>query len=190
MTDNHDQPPVPEAPQPLPGQQFPAAILPRSEHPAGQHPGEQHPSEPFPVIGPSSRPFPMPGPVPVATGPFPQPYHPPQPRRPRNKPVIILASLAVAFFMAMGAFAALWLIEQGDHKGTSSELQTVQGNLTRTADELKTAQQQKSQADVEKQRALRDAEAAKPCLDAAKALVRAFSDEEADKHYEAMIQKC
>jgi uncharacterized protein (DUF3084 family) len=120
----------------------------------------------------------------------PQPYHPPLPRKPRNKSVIILTTLAIAFFLGTGTFAALWLVEQGDHKGTSSELQTVQGNLTKTADELTTAQTQKTQADLEKQRALRDADASKPCLDAAKALIRAFSEEEAEKQYDAMVQKC
>jgi hypothetical protein len=196
MTENHDQPPVPEAPQPLPGQQFPAAILPQSDYGTAPHPtvnlpqSESFPaSGPFPVTGPPSGPFPVAGP-PSEPFPVPQPYYPPQPGKPRNKPVIILTTLAILFFLGMGAFAALWLVEQGDHKGTNSELQTVQGNLTKTADELKTAQAQKTQADLEKQRALRDAEANKPCLDAAKGLIRALSDEEADKQYEAMIQKC
>jgi hypothetical protein len=201
MTDNHDQPAVPGAPQPLPGQQFPAAILPQSDygtapHPTGPYPGGPQPtvnlpqSEPFPASGPPSGPFPAAGPPSEPFPAAPQPNYPPQPRKPRNKPVIILTTLAIVFFFGTGTFAALWLVEQGDHKGTSSELQTVQGNLTKTADELKTAQAQKTQADLEKQRVLRDAEATKPCLDAAKALIRAFSEEEADKQYEVMIQKC
>jgi hypothetical protein len=183
MTDNQDQRPGPEAPHPFPGQQYPAAILPQSgyrtePHPSGPQPAVTFPQNgPLPAAGPPSEPFPV----------VPQPCHQP---RTRNKPVIILAALAAALFLAMGTFAALWLVEQGDHKATSSELQTVQGNLTKTADELRTAQQQKSQADSEKQRALRDAEATKPCLDAAKALVRAFTDEEADKQYDVMIQEC
>jgi pentatricopeptide repeat protein len=84
----------------------------------------------------------------------------------------------------------LWLTEQGDHKGTSSELQTVKDNLAKTKDELKTSQDEKDKAVAARQRAERDAENSKDCLTAAKGLVRASSEEEADKLFDEMIDAC
>nr|WP_157527529.1 hypothetical protein [Kibdelosporangium sp. MJ126-NF4] len=99
--------------------------------------------------------------------------------------------LAIVFFLGTGAFATLWLVEQGDHKGTTSELETVRANLTKTADELRSAQQARSQADTEKQRAQRDMENVKPCLDSAKRFAQgAFSEAEAEKRFDDLMLNC
>lgn len=210
MTENQDRPPVTDEPAPpFPGQQFPAAVLPTSGYPAAGDgraepaagapvttepvfPQQFPPSQPFQAIDPPSQPFPVLGPpsqpVPVL-GPPSQPL-PAAQAKPRNRATTVFAVLAVVFFLGAGAFAALWLVEQGNHKGTSSELGTVRADLTKTADELKSAEQARSQAESAKQSTQRDLERTKPCLDSAKRLVRALTDAEAEKQYDEMMLNC
>ena len=166
MTENQDRPPVTEGPSPFPGQQFPAAVLPTSEYPAA---GD---GQPEPVVFPPSGPFPAVQP------------------KPRSRATTVLTVLAVVFFLGTGAFAALWLVEQGDHKGTTSQLETVRTDLTKTSDDLKNAEQARSQAESAKQRTQRDIEHTKPCLDSAKRFVRALTEADAEKQYDDMLLNC
>jgi uncharacterized protein (DUF3084 family) len=118
------------------------------------------------------------------------PTYQPAPAKPRNKAVITLTIAVVLLFLTSGALGTLWLVEQGNHKGTTSELQTVKNNLGKTTDELKTAQDEAAKSNVDKQRTIRDMENNKPCLDAAKAYVRSLSEAEANKNYDNLIKAC
>jgi uncharacterized protein (DUF3084 family) len=118
------------------------------------------------------------------------PMFPPAPRKPRNKPVMILTIAVVFFVLAAGALGTLWLVEQGNHKGTTSELQTVKDNLAKTKDELKTVQSDKDAALAARQRLERDAENSKPCITTAKAFIRATSAADADKLFDQLIDNC
>ncbi|ONI76074.1 hypothetical protein ALI144C_35845 [Actinosynnema sp. ALI-1.44] len=192
MPDDQDRPSVSEQPPPSPGQQFPAAVLPTSDY---QSSGDSKP--PTHNSGPTHlEPFSPSGSIPAQPAiDVAQQFPPSQPfpttqSTPRNKVMTALIVLAVIFFLGTGAFAALWLVEQGDHKGTTSELQTVRADLTKTADELKGAQQARSQSEADKQRLQRDVEHAKPCLDSAKRFVRALTDADADKQFDEMMINC
>jgi hypothetical protein len=159
--------------EPLPGERYPAAVLPG---------GEYHPSGPIPVLPPPSGPFPAQAP--------PSMYPAPRPRKPRNKPVMILTVALVFFVLASGALGTLWLVEQGNHKGTSSELQTVRDNLTKTQNDLKATRESEANASNAQHKAERDAEINKPCLDAARAFIRATNAADAQKRWDAMIDVC
>jgi hypothetical protein len=147
--------------RPVPGEQFPAAVLPQSE------------------FGPKP-------PAVVHTGPPP----PGVPSAPRNKPMITLAVLAVLFFLTTTAFGAMWAIEQSDHKGTDSELRTVRDNLSKTTTELENARSLYSEATSDKLRVESNIKALQACVDAADAYLKATNEQDADKHYGAMLAEC
>lgn len=160
--------------QPLPGDQVPAAVLPQSPYAATT---PQTPPQGMPVQHPS-------GPLPTAA------YPAPAPRKPRNKPAIVMTALAIVFLLAAGAFGALWLVEQGDHKGTNSELQTVRSNLSKTTKQLEDTEKERASAVADKQRAEQSSAATKPCLDAAKATIRALTEDEFRKNFQEMVKQC
>ncbi|RSM74347.1 hypothetical protein DMH04_40095 [Kibdelosporangium aridum] len=160
--------------QPLPGDQFPAAVLPQSPYVTTD---PQTPSQGAPVQHPS-------GPLPTVA------YPAPAPRKPRNKPAIVMTVLAIVFFLASGAFGALWLVEQGDHKGTNSELQTVRSNLSKTTKQLEDTERERAGAVSDKQRAEQNSAATKPCLDAAKGTIRSISEDEFRKNFQEMVKQC
>jgi hypothetical protein len=169
-------PSVPPAPavaysnEPVPGQQFPAAVLPGTDY-------DQHPSGPFPV--PHSEPFPVQQPPPMYV-----------PRKPRNKPVLVLSIAAVFFFLSTAALGTLWLIEKGDHKSTANELSSTQNSLTKTKDDLKSAEGREQAANVERQKTLKDIQAMQPCFNAAKAFLRASNEADANKAFDQLIDAC
>ncbi|MCE7005587.1 hypothetical protein LWC34_22565 [Kibdelosporangium philippinense] len=168
---NTAQQPVDTEWLPLPGEQFPAAVLPQSPYQEQQTPYQEtnpYLSGPLPAVG----------------------YPAPVPRKPRNKPAIVMSALAIVFFLAAGALGALWLVEQGDHKGTSGELQTVQANLAKTAKRLEDTESERIKAVSDKQRAEQNAQATKPCTDAAKSVIRSINEEEFRKGFQEMVKQC
>ncbi|MEV4317744.1 hypothetical protein [Actinocrispum sp. NPDC049592] len=183
---------VPYSSEPLPGQQFPAAVLPQTEF------GQQPPSQPFPAIPqvqpfpttPQSQPFPA-QPTTPQSQPFPaqQPF-PAPPRKPRSKALVALSVAAAFFFLASAALGTLWLIEIGDHKSTANELHTTQASLTKAKDDLKSAEGREQAANTERQKSLKDVQNMQPCYNAAKAFMRANSEQEADKLFDQLIDAC
>jgi hypothetical protein len=73
-------------------------------------------------------------------------------RQKRNRPLIVLATLAAAFFLGMSAFLTLWLVEQDTSETTGSELQTVRDTLGTTLRELESTRSRYSEATADKLR--------------------------------------
>jgi uncharacterized protein (DUF3084 family) len=144
---------------------MPIAVLPQSDYGP-----QQPPSGPFPAMPPQ--------------------LPPPAPRKPRNTPMVVLTVTAIFFFLTTAALGTLWLIEIGDHKSTSSELSTAQGSLTKTRDDLKAAESKQQAADLERQKTLKDVQAMQPCYNAARALLRAASEDDAKKRFEELVDAC
>jgi hypothetical protein len=155
-----DQNPAPQG-QPLPGEQYPAATLP--------------PSEPFPAQSPPSDPFPPPGPPP--------PQFAAPPRKPRNKPAIVLAIVAAVFIAATGVLGTLFIVEQGDHKRTSGELGTVR-------DELDSAKQSATHAADELKRKTARIDQMQGCVSAALKYLEARTEAEAETLFDNLYDSC
>jgi hypothetical protein len=169
--------------EPRVGDQFPAAVLPGAPQPTAVLPGPGFPpSGPIPVA-PQTGPIPVPPP----SQPLPAPY---APRKPRNKAVVWLTAAVAFFVLVAGVLGALWLVEVGDHKGTTSELQSVRDNLENAKGELKTALADKDSATAAKQRLERDAENNKSCLTSVKAMVRADNEQEFKKLADEVYINC
>jgi hypothetical protein len=168
--------------EPQVGDQYPAAVLPGAQ-PTAVLAGPEYPSSgPIPVSPPSG-PVPLPPPGQQVTAPY-------SPRKPRNKAVVWLTTAVVFFVLAAGALGTLWLVEVGNHKGTSSELQTVQQNLDKTRSDLKTALSDKDTALAAKQRLERDIENNKPCLLAVKNMMHARTEDDFKKFADDVDQNC
>jgi uncharacterized protein HemX len=63
---------------------------------------------------------------PVPAGSYVTAGYPPTAKR-KSKATKVLAALTVVFFLAAGAFGALWYFERNDHKATTSQLSTARG---------------------------------------------------------------
>jgi hypothetical protein len=154
----------------LPGVQIPVAVIPGME-----------PSGPLPIAAPPSQPFPAMAP--------PQPYVP-VPPKPRNKAATLMVVLMVFFVLTTATLGTLYLVEVGDHKATSSDLQTTRDTLDKTKAELKTTQADKETAVAAKQRLERDAENSKPCLTAVKGMIHARTEDEFTKFADDVDRIC
>lgn len=125
----------------------------------------------------------------------PVPQAPPVvPERPRRTAVVVLSIVAVLLLGGAGAFAALWIVERGDHDKATEQLSTRDKELS---DEKKAHEGTKTKLG-ETDKAKTDAEAKvtalTPCAEAGKKLTQlalsGASEEEGVKAGEAIVLAC
>jgi septal ring factor EnvC (AmiA/AmiB activator) len=102
-----------------------------------------------------------------------------------------LSALVAVFFLAAGAFGALWFVERGDHKTTQGQLTSARAETDDTRSQLQAAQKRANDADglnsdlsIKRARLQQDLDDANrkleelakeptPCADAGRALAKA-----------------
>lgn len=152
-----------------------------------------HPSEPFPVQAPQV----------MEVGPGAYPPAPPKPKAGVNRVLVVLVAV---FFVAAGAFGALWLVERGDHKTTQSQLTSSRAETDDTKTQLQAAQKRANDADglnsdlsVKRARLQQDLDDANkkleefakeptPCADAGRALAKAARSNDQKAGEDAGVQ--
>jgi hypothetical protein len=121
------------------------------------------------------------------------PAAPPPPR----KSIVLPAVLALMLFLAAGAFVALWLVERGDHKATTGQLDDVRAEIVDV--EKKTGAARTAYSDAEKR--LKEAETGlaakkaetdkhKPCSAASRELYSAADGRALDAAVFLVLERC